>query len=957
MRKWTYLVATLLMAGTTATFTGCIDTDEPEGIVDLRGAKSELIKAQAAVKLVEVEWQKAQVAYQELVNKSKELDNQYKEYDVQMHALDVKLKELEVERAQAVTEQAKAEADAKIAEANRNKAFWENKMAEEAEIFKAAMLNYQTQTAQAQEAYDNAMKLIEAGKLLLTDGEKAIINKAQLHLESAATAMNGKYLLLKKAQIEYNAAITDPTTPTLESLQALLKQAQIAVEKNEIILKEKENLLALAEDFDAAEWDAKYLEMKKKQSEYQSLQDKAEVKKAEIEKSADYKAAEKNVADKKELQKAAQKAYFDDSVNPNAGAKADSTAATLTDRTIKEYTSEPIESGLKDLFKEENSFKTLVGYNYKTGIFSYTKGTYTQKAYDEDSEKDVATRTNDASVRERAVKGWITTLIDYTVDENGVEWNKLSLADLEKKAKTAETTFNGAKDKWDISVKAVKGTATTVPTVDLKKATDDYNSSYATVVSAVNAYNAAYDAVYTAGYNDAVDKAKTDQLEQWYRDAMIKVLSADAKKEWDALENAKKTTSKLEELLNDTKKQAEAKVEADKLLATWLKLENTVKELDAKGKAAGNTALAEDAKIADNKGKVPSAQAALTKAVTDATKKITSVTPAIDAYKALAATPYGQVVKDVVTIKDMTGDGDFYEKEVDKDKNPTGHLKALRSDISADEFKKLSTTKLDNTTALKALTSTSNAAFGDKKISSDDRLLEVTEPMVRTYIKNNPTANLETEFGALGAMMYANDNVQTCNEKIKAVELIKALIAQLDVVSANLDAEIAANTALMEPFIKKAAEALATLDAAKAEVKKAEAAKDALTAEVDAEITKNNELAGDYQTLAGEVQKQIDGIKGDVTLDEGMPVTVESILNYWKKAVADQEVILETNKQAQTSAEKNIELFNKGEFTQAYVVEQKKITLDTATAIYDAAKAVYDDALAEVKAVLEALTK
>ncbi|MCS2594086.1 hypothetical protein NXV74_12340 [Bacteroides thetaiotaomicron] len=39
MRKWTYLVATLLMAGTTATFTGCIDTDEPEGIVDLRGSK------------------------------------------------------------------------------------------------------------------------------------------------------------------------------------------------------------------------------------------------------------------------------------------------------------------------------------------------------------------------------------------------------------------------------------------------------------------------------------------------------------------------------------------------------------------------------------------------------------------------------------------------------------------------------------------------------------------------------------------------------------------------------------------------------------------------------------------------------------------------------------------------------------------------------------------------------
>ena len=246
MRKWTYLVATLLMAGTTATFTGCIDTDEPEGIVDLRGAKSELIKAQAAVKLVEVEWQKAQVAYQELVNKSKELDNQYKEYDVQMHALDVKLKELEVERAQAATEQAKAEAEAKIAEANRDKAYWENKMAEEAEIFKAAMLNNQTQTAQAQEAYDNAMKLIEAGKLLLSDGEKAIIDKAQQRLYVASASLNQYYDALKTAQDNYYDALVNPNLPTLASLQAELKLAQIAVEKAEILLDEKNNMLASA---------------------------------------------------------------------------------------------------------------------------------------------------------------------------------------------------------------------------------------------------------------------------------------------------------------------------------------------------------------------------------------------------------------------------------------------------------------------------------------------------------------------------------------------------------------------------------------------------------------------------------------------------------------------------------------------------------------------------------------
>lgn len=41
MRKWTYLVAALLVGGATTTFTGCIDNDEPAGIEQLRGAKAE----------------------------------------------------------------------------------------------------------------------------------------------------------------------------------------------------------------------------------------------------------------------------------------------------------------------------------------------------------------------------------------------------------------------------------------------------------------------------------------------------------------------------------------------------------------------------------------------------------------------------------------------------------------------------------------------------------------------------------------------------------------------------------------------------------------------------------------------------------------------------------------------------------------------------------------------------
>ena len=425
MRKWTYLVATLLMAGTTATFTGCIDTDEPEGIVDLRGAKSELIKAQAAVKLVEVEWQKAQVAYQELVNKSKELSNQYQEYDNQMHALDVKLKELEVERAQAATEQAKAEAEAKIAEANRDKAYWENKMAEEAEIFKAAMLNYQTQTAQAQEAYDNAMKLIEAGKLLLSDGEKAIIDKAQQRLYVASASLQEYYGALKTAQDEYDAAIMAKKTKTLPQLEAALKIAQLTVERQEKVVEENERLLALADEFSSVNWDAEVKALDKKIQDATTEKGKAEKKKSEIVNSAEYhKAAEVLKLEKDTL----------GSENDVAGAetawgaykKASADSLDQCDNfvlKIKAYESEPINAALVELFSRASS--TPVGY--QNGVFSYAASTYKQKDYNTDlqnikeAEDPTTVVVTSAALKTKAqVEDWIKYIDDFGVSGESI---------------------------------------------------------------------------------------------------------------------------------------------------------------------------------------------------------------------------------------------------------------------------------------------------------------------------------------------------------------------------------------------------------------------------------------------------------------------------------------------------------------------------------------------------------
>ena len=143
----------------------------------------------------------------------------------------------------------------------------------------------------------------------------------------------------------------------------------------------------------------------------------------------------------------------------------------------------------------------------------------------------------------------------------------------------------------------------------------------------------------------------------------------------------------------------------------------------------------------------------------------------------------------------------------------------------------------------------------------------------------------------------------------------------------------------------------------KEEVKKAQEEQDALTAEAEANSKKFAELIQDYTGLISVVQDQIDGINGGVVTGTGSVVTVESVLNYWKNEVATQEKSVEEAKQKVTAAEKSIELFNKGEYKEAYVIEQKKLALETAQEAYDVAKAIYDTALAQVKAVLETLSK
>ena len=476
MRKWTYLVATLLMAGTTATFTGCIDTDEPEGIAELRGAKSEFIKAQAAAELVEAELRKAQVAEQELVNAGLALQNKSAEIDLQLHELDIQLKQLLIEKEEAATAQAKAEAEAAIAKAEADKTKWENEKALIVEQYKEKMLLAETATAKAQEAYKQAMEQIEASKLLLTDEEQARLNGVQAQVAYAKQAMDKamygysttviKRILSSEVansttttnpdeSTETNSSTTkyyvyliteDPTQSadgykagSLKKLQEqLANYSDIVADNNlEAVL---DNALKNAEF--AFEMTQKYADNLKAilDNEYTTVADwEAEVKKLEEEIAAAKVKEQQYNIEKGKLEVANPKLISDLEAtsnkletaknNQNSNKNKAKTAAAYSKKVEAE-----IKNGLNDVIP---SGTTVAGYNSNTGTFAYGKDILITEAQNQ-------------------IDGWIKLIDKATkgVDLENIEWAKPQLATALAAQKEAEENYAKDYKAWEDAMAA-----------------------------------------------------------------------------------------------------------------------------------------------------------------------------------------------------------------------------------------------------------------------------------------------------------------------------------------------------------------------------------------------------------------------------------------------------------------------------------------------------------------------
>lgn len=856
MRKWTYLVATLLMAGTTATFTGCIDTDEPEGIAELRGAKSEFIKAQAAVELVEAELRKAQVAEQELVNAGLALQNKSAEIDLQLHELDIQLKQLLIEKEEAATAQAKAEAEAAIAKAEADKTKWENEKALIVEQYKEKMLLAETATAKAQEAYKQAMEQIEASKLLLTDEEQARLNGVQAQVAYAKQAMDKamygysttviKRILSSEVansttttnpdeSTETNSSTTkyyvyliteDPTQSadgykagSLKKLQEqLANYSDIVADNNlEAVL---DNALKNAEF--ALEMTQKYADNLKAilDNEYTTVADwEAEVKKLEEEIAAAKVKEQQYNIEKGKLEVANPKLISDLQAtsnkleiaknNQNSNKNKAKTAAAYSKKVEAE-----IKKGLNDVIP---SGTTVAGYNSSTGTFAYGKDILITEAQNQ-------------------IDGWIKLIDKATkgVDLENIEWAKPQLATALAAQKEAEENYAKDYKAWEDAMAAYDESLK----IDLEK-------SEAAANAAIKKYNGLKPEDRKKEANiDAVATA----LVAYYKDALAKEAQV-----------TKATATKG----SDTKK-----------ISAWL--------------------------IAD-----------------------------ADNFKKVVGVDLGFITWDA---------GDI----------------ATANEISKENIGKLIDVEQDSSvkTPLEKWKSASFAVFSDNFNSGNNpRRLPVSKDEVIAAAGGNHVDALKNgNYGSLGKMIWATAETASLQAIIDQVETYKAL-----------KEAFTAQKAVEQTTQDKANAALAdAVDKAKKANDEAQAAYDKVFKEVNDNIATVQKEYGNNEIIKGKIETEITVYLNN-NFTNGDLGSLEAIKNLVKEEYMIALANVTAAKADVAKAKRNIEKLAAGTYTDTdYITEslvsiQEKIKVKQAE--YDAAKADYDTASAQLKALLAIFLK
>ena len=881
-----------LMAGSSVTFTGCIDNDEPAGIENLRGAKAELLRAKVAVEtakaalqnayaaehLAQAKWTEAMATKQELENEEKKLKNE------------VEAAKTEAEKAYWAGELARVEADLA-----KSKLTWE-----------ADRLAAETVLAQAQKDYEDAMKAIELSKNYLSEAELGQLNYVQGEYSYAYAKLYGGSYTRYTAKVDettgkvtwtsvpgtvaegakkrlsdaYDTYESDVDAGDFESISEIKLNAAVAEAKAglEVSVAEldikKEALAALESSETLANW-------KKVKAEYKAKQDA--LNDAVADKTI---AANKIVIENSDKAMAMQKALQDAEDFETDTYKDGKIVQDAEDNAVIEA-SEALKEKLTALETElETAGGTYVAYDKSTNKFTVALDTEGLLQVERDEKKD-GTATLEKAKLDAETDG----TAPYTYwNENGVKLlNDAIVFSDEENSEYAK--MNKAIDDVIEVLNNAKGD---IPSLDIEQATKELAEAKKNLTAKTDAKATAIktwqDAVTAWGKAEAytTEKKDVETVEKAAKDYVAAMKKADIMPSGTSDEQLAKANAQIKA----------RNAFADAIVAYY-------KAVNAGPGLTYNTITLQVYNPAGEKVYLPKTVQAW---LSDADNK--------DSYLKSLITYFGLSETNEANLDK------FWTASTQEEKVVAGSAPTQKADAALKKINKVDDVR-------EVLLAASKALYGDTK---DLGFYEVegieygrTTEASDTEIKNAWTSGKDT--GACGDVLTAEKRVKTAEESVAQVDQFAAIVKALEEVKATI---AAAKVDFM-------AEAKELIDAASAAQKECTDNINAPIQElgIEADLALSEKIGNVIDAVEGSVG----GFDTDLTNEvlqqtEKYIALIGSLKNDIKTL---QEETIPADESTLIKAEAMLDAYKNGNMSAQYVIEWAQAKVDNAKANYEAA--------------------
>ena len=496
-KKWTYAAIFGMMLGMAPVFTGCIDTDEPAGLEDLRVAKAELLRAKAAVEAARVAEVEANAALIQAQAKTEEARARNEAAQAAINEARAKQEEAVAILKELDNEQKRAEIEELLRQYQRDQLEWEAEMAQAQQEAANAQAEWELYYKKLELTYQQALIDLSLAQVTLTSEQNKVLDGYILAYQNAQKAYREASQKVTDAIREYNKAVAaaeEDKDFVKRQLDWNIKQAEAAKAGADEALKYAQDELAEAKELATSDFANKQAQLE----------------------------AEIHDLNSKILQLQVQSAEKVRSIYETDGAQAMALDQSYQDYLEIEKTSQAIEIQLPG-----NIFPWAT---YNMPAIEIEERTYTNNDINQYAVTN-GYASNEYAEALGTLKYYIDMFKSWERDDNDAEWTNETISRLNYEAKQLDAEIQVKKDELQDALEAFN--IGDYPNVDptkffgydiLDKAVASFNAQikkYNDAALAIKASNDALDPVdgsIAKAYKKAVDDAQSEK-DQAYADA------------------------------------------------------------------------------------------------------------------------------------------------------------------------------------------------------------------------------------------------------------------------------------------------------------------------------------------------------------------------------------------------------------------------------------------------------